>query len=311
MEVFPEEGDLVQAVHAVGHDDVVEVHLRHHVGHHVDQFRFIDADGMVPGPCRVDERADDREEDRLDAELVFGAEYLEHDRVKIRGVDEADPDVFDQPGRLLRRPVDIDAQSLQNIRAARRRRDGPAAVFGHRYAGRGREDRVCGADIEGCQPASGPAGIRQLRFNGDLHGNAVPAHGLSDVGHFLDAGPLAEQADQETGDLHVGQLSGIDGVDNAVDFASFQIEILRQLGKNRLDRLLAVLDRQRPSPPRIAGRSFLGAPVASSLEFVGLEGHHRPRRQNTFRVLHLFRNDVGKRFIFPDLDLGHEVVLAR
>ena len=121
-----EDGDLGQpgripaVVETVGHHHVAHVELGDDVAHHGDELGFVDAHHVVRCPRRVDERSDDGEEDRLDPQRQLGEEHLEHDRVEVRCIQKADPDLFDQALPLLGRQLSSDTECLECVSAAGR-----------------------------------------------------------------------------------------------------------------------------------------------------------------------------------------------
>jgi hypothetical protein len=78
-----------------------------------------------------------------------------------------------------------------------------ASALGHGDAGRGGQDRVGRADVEGVEAAARAAHVgqhpRDLRV--DLH--AVGTHRAHDRGHLADRRPLHHERDEEARDLHV------------------------------------------------------------------------------------------------------------
>src|SRR5581483_8977087 len=104
---------------------------------------------------------------------------------EVRGVEEADPDLLDQPAALVGRQLDGDAEGLEGVGAAGAGRDRPAAVLRHRDAGGGGQDGVGRADVEGGEAAAGAAHVGEVALDLGLDLDAVGPHGPGDGRHLV------------------------------------------------------------------------------------------------------------------------------
>jgi hypothetical protein len=104
---------------------------------------------------------------------------------------------------LFRREVDIDAERLENVGAARLRRDRAAAMLGDARAGSGGDEHRRRRDVEGLRAvAAGAAGIDQVRAVADLHLGRQLAHHLRRRRDFADGFLLDAQAGDDRRDHH-------------------------------------------------------------------------------------------------------------
>jgi hypothetical protein len=102
------------------------------------------------------------------------------------------------PTALWRLQVDVGAQRLQHVRAARLRRDTSIAVLGNRGAGRGRDEGRGGGDVEGMRRiAAGADDIDEVGVVGHLHAGAQLAHHRGRGGNLADGFLLHAQAGQD------------------------------------------------------------------------------------------------------------------
>ena len=226
-----EDRDLVEPVHAVSHDHVLHVELRDGVADQVDVVGPVDAQQVAGSAGGIDQRADDREEDGLDAERLLREEDLEHQRMEVRRVQEADADLLDEAAALVGLQLDAHAEGFERIGGAGRRRDRTAAVLRDRCAGRGREDRVRRRDIERRQAAACPAHVRQrtVDLRPDLH--TVVSHRAGDGSHFVDRRALHDERHEKARDLRVGDRVVAHVLDELRHLGVRQALPLRQLGE--------------------------------------------------------------------------------
>src|SRR5690606_16813077 len=138
---------------------VVIIQLAGHVGNDVHQARLIDAEDVTVGSGRVNERADDGVEDGFDPQGLLGRQYLMHHRMEKRCVHKADADVANELFDAAGAKVDLNAQRLQHVGAARKAGDRAASVLGNGNAGSSRHDGNGRRNVKGAQAATGSARV--------------------------------------------------------------------------------------------------------------------------------------------------------
>jgi hypothetical protein len=107
----------------------------------------------------------------LDAQLLAHRRHVLHGRMVVGREHEADAALLDAARDLLGRQVDVDAQRLQHVGAARLARHAAPAVLAHLGARCGRHEHRAGRDVEGVRAvAAGADDVHQVRlvFTGTL-----------------------------------------------------------------------------------------------------------------------------------------------
>ena len=164
--------------------------------------RSDDADQLAAGPGRVGQRAQEVE-DRAHGQALAHRHHVLHGRVVAGGEHEAEADLLDARGHLLRRQVDARAQRLEHVGRARAPGGRAVAVLGHRHPRPGGHERRGGGHVEGGPPAAGAGGVHQARAVGG-HGHGQVAHGARHAGQLADGLALGPERDQQRGGLDLG-----------------------------------------------------------------------------------------------------------
>ena len=111
--------------------------------------RRVDADDLRARARRVRQRAE-HVEDRPRRELAAHRRGVPHRRMVRRREHEAEAELVDRARDPLRRELELEAERLEHVGRAGRRRHRPVAVLRHRSAGRRRDERRRGRDVRAC-----------------------------------------------------------------------------------------------------------------------------------------------------------------
>jgi hypothetical protein len=190
---------------------------------------------MLGAPRRVGQRPEDVE-DGLDAQFLAHRCHVLHGRMVVRREHEADAALFDGARNLLRVEVDVDAQRLQHVGAARLARHAAPAVLADLGARRGRDKHRAGRDVEGVRAvATGADDVHEILGVLDGHLGRHLAHHLRGRGDLADGFLLHAQAGDQRGHHHGRAFAAHDephDVQHLVveDFAVFDGALQRFLG---------------------------------------------------------------------------------
>ena len=205
--------ELVEAVGPAEHHRPLDPELGEGVRHALCHRRVRHAQDAAAHAGRVGERAEEVER-RGCPELAARRAGEPQGGVVLGREAEPDPGLVDAAGDAGRTEVDHDAERLEDVGRATRRRRGAVPVLGDPHA-RARDDqRRQGRDVDGAGAvAAGPARVDDgptRAVQRDVDGLGEPQHraGQSrELGSRLALGP---ERDGEAGDLGVGRLAGED-----------------------------------------------------------------------------------------------------
>jgi len=176
-EVRPGGRELVDPAGAVDDEGPAGTELREHLRDRPHQGWSVDADHLRPRAGRVRERAK-HVEDRAGRELAPDRSGVPHRRVVGGREQEAEAELVDRVLDPLGRQLEPEAERLEHVGRAGGRGDRAVAMLRDSGAGRSREQRRCGRDVDRALPVAARSGgvdeVVPLR----PHGQHVGAHGL-------------------------------------------------------------------------------------------------------------------------------------
>ena len=198
---------------------------------------------------RIRERPEDVE-DRPDPDLAPHGRGMAHRWVESRREHEPDADLVDARGHGIRPEVDLHAEGLQDVGAAARARRGTVAVLRDPGAGRCRDDRRDGRDVERAGAiATGAARVDRARRQRDRHGGPSQRAGESrDLLHRLAA---HRERGEQARKLGRGRLASHDAAHRALSLGPGQ----RPTGGDHAKRLPRVHRAQAPVPMKLRSRA--------------------------------------------------------
>src|SRR5690606_4160893 len=178
------QGPFVHAVFAVHDQNVTGAEALKHTHLNADQVGVEDAHELIGSTGGVGERAQNVE-DRANAELLAHCGHVFHGAVVGGREHEADAHRFDAFGDLFGAHVDVDAQGLEHVCAARRRGGAAVAVFGDLHPRRRRNEHGRGRNVEGVGAvAARAAHVEQAGGIGHRHGHRELTHDLGSGGYL-------------------------------------------------------------------------------------------------------------------------------
>ena len=173
-----------------------------HARLNADQIGMEHAHHLVFRAGGVGERAQDVEQG-AHTEFLAHRRRVFHRAVVIGREHETDTDFPDRSRDLLRLQVDVDAERLQHVSAARLARYRASAVLRDRSTRRSRDERRGGRDVEAVRGiASRAAGIDQHIVSHDRNVGREFAHDLRRGSNLADRFLLHAQAGDDRRDQH-------------------------------------------------------------------------------------------------------------
>ena len=147
-EVRSDRRELVDAARSVDDERATGAELGEHLGDRGHELRRVDADHLCPRACRVRERAE-HVEHRAGRELAPHRGGVAHRGVVGGGEEEAEPELVDRALDPLGRLLEVEAERLEDVGRARRRRHRAVAVLRHAGSRGRRHERRRRRDVEG------------------------------------------------------------------------------------------------------------------------------------------------------------------
>ena len=233
--------ELVDAARAVHDEGAARTELYEDIRDHRHEGGVVDADDLAARPGRVGQGAE-HVEDRTRGELAAHRCGVTHRWVVEGREHESEPELVDRAGNRLGGELEIEAELLEHIRGARRRRHGAIAVLGDSGARRCRDERCRGRDVE--RPAAvapGAGGVDEVVALG-VHRDHVVAHRLCGAGDLVRRLTLDPQGDEEASDLRLRRTAAHDRSHHLARLGARQVFTVEQLSERRLDH--------RAAPPR-------------------------------------------------------------
>ncbi len=226
--------ELVDSVGTVDDEGPPCSELREHVGDRAHERLRVDADHLGARAGGVRERAEHVEHGTR-GELAADGRRVAHRGMVRGGEHEAEAELVDRLRDPLRGLLEAEAELLEHVRRAGRRRDGAIAVLRDAGPGRRRHDRGRRRDVERAGAvAAGAGGVDQVVALRP-HGQDVLPHRLGAAGDLVGRLALEAERDEEAADLGLRRLAAHDLAHHLAAARPPELLPVQEVGERLLD----------------------------------------------------------------------------